>query len=492
MVDWYQIDHITGFTESSVASIHEKALRVLATVGVKIYHPQLIAKLKQAKIRTSGNCVYLERTFIKEQLTSNRQAQKQRVTLEPKGRSLVEDGINVCVGDMPQFYLDPETEKILPMTTENAIRAIKFLDAMRTSWKNVEGGVPAIPTDIPSQLLSVVEYYLGCEYSSDGGSYDTLQPIEALPYIYRMAEATNRPIQHAHIYVNSPLKVGGKDLDTLMYDLKRWETLSVESIPLLGSTGPIWPKTAFTLAVAEVIAAACILHFISHGKAVNLQLRVWPFDFRTLAISAGSPEWHLLKLAEMRINQHYNVYRWLPRFDLLTMAKDPGLQAGLEKGAAAGLAIALGIRNFNGVGLLSFDDIFSPEQMVADIELREYLQRFRSGLPSEKSGNWLTEIKEGIAHGYFNTDTSLDHYQEIYTFPKIFDRTSYYTFIESPVTDARKKVRQEAIDKLRQYEYNPPEDTIRKVRYAFKKAWENLGGNSEAPIYKRVKSGFRL
>lgn len=489
MIDWCQI---TGFTDEFIASMHKKALRVLATIGMEIRHPQLIAKLKQAGIRTCGNRVYLEQTFIEEQLASNRQMQKQRVKPELKTGLLAESEINVGVGDMPQFYLDPETETVLPMTTENAIKATKFLNTMNSSYKNVGGGMPAIPSDVPGQLLAVVEYYLGCEYSRNGGGYDTLQPIEALPYIYRMAEAMNRPIRDACITVNSPLKLGGKDLDTVMYDLERWEVFSVDSIPLLGGTSPIWPETAFILAIAEVIGASSILHFISNGKVVNLWPAVWPLDFRALAVSGGSPEWHLLELARIRIGEYYNICQQSPVFDLLTMAKCPGLQAGIEKGTAAGQAIAFGIRNFGGAGLLSLDDIFSPEQMVADIALRDYWERFLRGFPYEKSDNWLAEIEEGLAHGYFNTDTSLDHYQDVYSFPKIFDRTSYHTFMEKPVANANEKARQEAVDKLCQYEYNPPENAIRKVRYVFKKAWEDLGGNPEAPIYKSAKSGFCL
>jgi len=66
---------------------------------------------------------------------------------------------------------------------------------------------------------------------------------------------------------------------------------------------------------------------------------------------------------------------------LSTQAKRPGLQAGYEKALAGTLGVLTGCDDLHYAGVLSFDDIFSPAQLVADCELRDALAQLRLGIP---------------------------------------------------------------------------------------------------------------
>ncbi len=105
-----------------------------------------------------------------------------------------------------------------------------------------------------------------------------------------------------------------------------------------------------------------------------------------------------------------------------TQAKRPGLQAGYEKAMAGAFGVLTGCDDLHYVGVMSFDDIFSPEQMVADLELRDALERLRRGMPPEDPDGWLDDIREGVERGYVQADATLDHYKETYWFPRLFDR----------------------------------------------------------------------
>ena len=53
----------------------------------------------------------------------------------------------------------------------------------------------------------------------------------------------------------------------------------------------------------------------------------------------------------------------------------------MEKGMAGTLGVLTGCDDLHYVGVLSFDDIFSPEADAADLELRDALQQLRRGIP---------------------------------------------------------------------------------------------------------------
>lgn len=142
-------------------------------------------------------------------------------------------------------------------------------------------------------------------------------------------------------------------------------------------------------------------------------------------------------------------------FDTLsTMAKSPGLQAGMEKGYGAGFAAVLGCRSFNGGGLLSFNDIFSPEQMTADIELRDEVQRLTKNAPEPPVDKWLDIIEECFEKGYMDTDTTLDNYKDVYFIPDMLDRSTLHSFMgQRHHKSLEDKITERAIEKIEKFSY---------------------------------------
>ena len=62
------------------------------------------------------------------------------------------------------------------------------------------------------------------------------------------------------------------------------------------------------------------------------------------------------------------------------MAKVPDCQSAAEKAAIMTAGAFLGARHFCCAGTLSLDEIFSPEQLLVDCEIRDWVQRGARGL----------------------------------------------------------------------------------------------------------------
>jgi trimethylamine:corrinoid methyltransferase-like protein len=162
-----------------------------------------------------------------------------------------------------------------------------------------------------------------------------------------------------------------------------------------------------------------------------------------------------------------------------TQAKRPGLQAGYEKAMAGAFGVLTGCDDLHYAGVMSFDDIFSPEQMVADNELRHALERLRRGMAPEDPDGWLEDIREGVERGYVQADATLDHYKETYWFPKLFDRASWHSFQAGGGRTARERAREDVLERLARYDFTPP-PAITAVRHIFDEAWRELGGDPDS------------
>jgi trimethylamine:corrinoid methyltransferase-like protein len=73
---------------------------------------------------------------------------------------------------------------------------------------------------------------------------------------------------------------------------------------------------------------------------------------------------------------------------------------------------------------LSLDDIFIPEQLLIDCEIRNWVQRAIQGiwLGEEVDGDWLAEMKAGVESGFMTLDSTLDNYKRGMWFPRRFER----------------------------------------------------------------------
>jgi len=80
------------------------------------------------------------------------------------------------------------------------------------------------------------------------------------------------------------------------------------------------------------------------------------------------------------------------------------------------------VRRFGGVGQLSIDEVFSPQQAVLDREILAYVERVLAGLDlAPPDTDTLGLVREGMGEGSFvaATDTVL-RFREFYHFPDIF------------------------------------------------------------------------
>jgi trimethylamine--corrinoid protein Co-methyltransferase len=460
-----------------IEEMHAAALRVLDEIGLQVVHPRALAQLQDAGARVDGDRVYFEPVLIEEHLRAMRRDW-------PAGPIPHVGPLTINVGDMCQYYHNPHNDEIELMTTDNLIEATRVVETMKDA--GFSSYVPGVPRDVPQQLQAITEYRVGSEFLTGHPTLDTLHPPEALPYLLAMAEAMGRPLRSGGMFTVSPLRLVGYEFDIAVDYADRWEEFWVTSYPGLGATAPVRMRAAWVLSMAEALGGAVVLHVIGGGKPVHLNVGMFPFDLRTLAIVGGPPECAWMYWVSAQVTRFYNPGHGYSMM-LGTQAKRPGLQAGYEKAMAGAFGVLTGCDDLHYAGVMSFDDIFSPEQMVADNELRCALERLRRGMPPEEPDAWLDDIRQGVERGYVQADATLDHYRDTYWFPRLFDRASWHSYQSGEGRTARERARDEVLTRLARYDFTPP-PAIEEVRRIFGEAWRRLGGDPAAPYLERLEN----
>ena len=460
------------FSHADIYQMHQAALQVLQELGIAVENPQALQSLAQAGVRVAGSRAYYQPEFVEERLKSFQAHWAGRPLASPLP-------LTISVGDMCQYYHNPCNDQIELMTTANVIEATKCVETMRE--RGLDSYVPGVPRDVPPQLQAITEFRIGAEFLTNGPTLDTLHPPEALDYLFELADALGRPMRGTNVFPVSPLRLAGYEFDLAIQHRDRWQEFYVTTYPAAGVSAPVHFRAAWVLSIAEALGGAVTLSVASGGKPVMFSVGMFPFDLRTVTIAGGMPECAWMFWARAQINRFYDPAAGYSMM-LGTQAKRPGLQAGLEKGMAGTLGVLTGCDDLHYAGVLSFDDIFSPEQMVADCELRDALEQVRRGIPREDPDRWMEVIREGLDRGYIHADTTLDHYREAYWFPGLFDRLSWHSFQQKNGQTARQRAREEVLRRLSGYNWRPPPQEIQDVRKIFSTAWEKLGGDPKAEI----------
>jgi trimethylamine:corrinoid methyltransferase-like protein len=141
-----------------------------------------------------------------------------------------------------------------------------------------------------------------------------------------------------------------------------------------------------------------------------------------MAMVFGSPENLLLNTLVADLYRYYGYQPSRGSSEIYVMAARPGPQAAAEKASLMTAGALLGTHGFGGAGALSMDDIFSPQQLLLDCEMRDHVQRMVRGLDVEDSGqDWVELVRQGVEHGFTSLDHTLDNYRRLYWYPRLFD-----------------------------------------------------------------------
>jgi len=461
-------------SRDQIQQMHQAALEILETVGIKIEHPRLIQMLAgQDGVTIKDGWARLRPDVVDRYV--NEQRQRARLFSHPETSE-----IHCAAGGYASYTVDMETDEVRPITTTDLIQYTKLIHAMNDAGYPISGSCPGFPQDVPPPMRPLVQYKIGAEYSKFGGSAD-IPSIPIAEYIREMQQVMGRLLRSSQpsasfslpLYMVSPLRLQGDSLERILHFWDELSSISVSSMPMIGVSLPIFFPDAFVLAMAEVMGGYTILKLMGAAN-VSFSVNAHPFDMKYTTLTFASPEHNLCDLTQMEINRFYGTSNPGSR-SLRTMAKRPGIQAAAEKAASAIIGALAGSRSFSSGGVMALDELFSPEQLVIDCEIIAYVKRFIEGY--EFSGLQLSieDIREMSIRGNFlEHESTLKHYRDTYWMPQLFEHTMLKQWFDMDEPDLRNRAKAIVHEMIQKHDFRLDESKRRQLNEIYEHAMLNL------------------
>jgi len=464
------------FRQRELQAIEAAALRILEEVGIEISHPALEGRARGAGFRFENGRVRLARQQVLSFIEEGRRGQSAHRRDRVRG-SAEPPRLTLGISGYPQHVRDPDSGQVVPFTSARLIEATKLVAMLRD--RGVYKAVPGCPVDVPPALQPLLQYRIGIENLQPAPGPVDAKHLETLPYVMEMADVVGHPIRSLPIYVFSPLRLGGESLSAVMSYESQLESVHVGAMPAAGCTAPVPPAEGFALAAAEVIGAALILSECVSPE-VHWGLSLYPFDLRGMAMSFGSPESLLFQAASSEVDAHFRGTDWWPGVgNIHTLAKEPGPQAAAEKMGIMLSGALWGARHFDSAGSLSLDELFSPVQLLVDVELKDHVERVVSGLDTGCDVEaCLKEVREGLGQGFAGLDRTLDRYQELYWHPRLFERRFLGPWETAGSPSLEGQAREMARQLIARHEYQPPAEVRAELDRIYRRAERELSGGA--------------
>jgi trimethylamine:corrinoid methyltransferase-like protein len=292
-----------------------------------------------------------------------------------------------------------------------------------------------------------------------------------------MAEVLGHPIRSLPVYIVSPLTIGAESLESVLAVLPKLEHIHTGNMPSVGGTTPVQIAHCLALGVGEGVGSAIVLRAATN-LPVGWGIGAQAFDLRGMAMSFGGPEHQLFRWAAEEMNAFCHGYDldasggWAA---MRSQAKLPGPQAAAEKMAGAVTAALTGAYELDGAGSLSLDEVFSAEQLVFDLEIRDHVQRLIAGIESSVDPEaCLSDVAEGIESGFMGLDSTLSQYRQVYWLPRLMERRSLAGWLAAGAPNLHCRAKEIAREQVKKHDYELPADLLREINRIYARAEREL------------------
>jgi trimethylamine---corrinoid protein Co-methyltransferase len=445
------------------AAIHELAKSILADIGMQIHHEQARACLERAGFRCEGERVYFDPPVVETHVDEMRRSIAARPQ-EPEPR---DDGkLSLSISSYSMWVQDLDTGEIAPYTTQRLVEMTRLIDSLTDD--RVYGVPPGIPMDVHPDLHPIAQYRIAALNSRQGASPCDPTSAATVNHLLDMAEVMGNPIRGLPVYLPSPLRMGGESLDVVLACLDRLDHISVSSMPSTGANAPLHPFGALALAAAELMGGMVTLRVLT-GRPVTFRPDIFPFDLRQGSQVFGSPENLRYQMLCADFGRFYGWPASRGPGNTYCMSKLPDSQAAADKAAIMAWGASLGQRHFGAAGTLSLDEIFSAEQLLVDVEIRDWVQAAITGpwLGEEAVDDWLGEIKAGVQRSFVGLDSTLDYYKSQTWYPRWFERGAIGNWIAKDRPRLSERLLAEARRRIAAHEFELDPDRRRELERIF-------------------------
>lgn len=472
---------ISYLNREEMDRLHNGALDILATVGMKIEHPEALGYLRSAGcIVDDGTCIVKFPKAVvenaaakmrKDYTLTSRDGIKSPMRYTVMYMSTVPKRLHTDftsnAGGFPVFVLDLDGNRRYA-AMQDVRDSIRLADAL----ENIDlVGLPCSAQEIAHEHRPVVMAAELIKHTSKIGGIEawTAKDIE---YITEMAlvlrggmdDLKKKPFLIGYGEVRSPLCMDRNMCEIFIGYVKRGLPQSLDTMPCAGTTAPATGAGTFVLGLAETLFGLVLGYAIDENAWVSMDMNPGMTDMRTMIFPyAGADRIPLIAASNQMMREYYG--RPGGSHAGKTDACYPGAQAGFEKALTVLMPILCGATGIGTLGQLEGGMTFSPVQLAIDNEIIGYIKRALRGFDVTDETLALDVIKEvGIGGNFLTHEHTAMNYRKEFYLTDLLERLQWSSWEKQEIKGMEEKAREKVKKILASHDPKPLDDIkIREI-----------------------------
>ena len=461
--------NLSFLAQEDKEKIHRAVLKILSEIGMRVYHDEALALLKDA------GCIVAADGMVKiaeELVLKSIDSAPDNIAIYDRETNHVMD-----LGGYRSYYgtgsdliyaLESESMQRHPCVLDDVARAARVADAM----PNLDFIMSfAHPSDIPAP-----QAYL---HSFQAMAANSVKPIVCtavdrrdlgeiweIARILRGGEDELRARPYAIYYGEpvSPLQHAVESVDKLLFCAEKSMPVIYSPAPIAGSTAPMTIAGHVAQGLAECFCGLVIHQLKTKGAPFIMGMGPAVLDMATAQCSYNAPEYLLSYIALVEMSHFYNLPNW--GYAGTTDSQIPDGQAAFEAGLETFIAEMAGSNLNHDVGYLDFGRTGSLDMIVLLNEVIDQVRRLYRGIPVNDSTLALDVIREVGADGNFLVHRhTLENLQSTQWRPELINRQGFDKWQAAGSTGLLERARNKLQLVLRAHQPIPiPTDKARLIQ----------------------------
>ena len=387
-------------SEDERAQVHERSLRILGRVGVRVdtVRGRQILQEAGAEVDEHSHVVRFPRALVEESLrlaprsfTLGARRPDWDLPMNAGQCTLLIDGEAV-------YVLDGDTGERRPGTIKDWLKATRLIDALDevgVYWTMVK------PADRGETMADLVSHWRDLLHSFSKHIQEPIESAEQAPWLLEVLQVVfgdRERIRRTHpwsflLCPLSPLALEGPYTDAYLA-LAGWNIpVAVMPMPLLGGTAPGSLIGTVVTGNCEVLATLCLVQAAEPGTPFIYAPALATMNPRSGQYSGGAVENGLMSAAAAEMARYYGLPVEASGFG--TDQHVPGIQAGYERALNGLLPVLAWPDILVGPGLLGGSMILSLEQLLIDVEVFRFCKQAHRGIATG-ADRWLEDAIERV------------------------------------------------------------------------------------------------
>jgi len=413
---------IRVLTDEEIQRVHDAALDILDTVGMKIYHQEAREILKESGCRVDDASLmvtfppdivetavrWMRSDFLKPERIGLKQGIRyQEIHYYQRDTELFHD-FTCNAGGFCTFIYDPDRKRRRATLADlhNSLKLVNALDDITHS------GLPVSDQGIPHALRPIRMAAELVKYTTKLGgieawTVDDIRYIEEIAVVVRgdRERLRKEPCLVGYAESRSPLALDDNMAALFIEYIRRGFPQSLDVMPCAGTTAPASAAGTLAVGLAETLSGLVLGYAVDENAVLSIDFNGGYADMSSMLFSIAGPDRQALMGGWVQmLRERYGITAGVHGGK--THACEPGFQAGMEKMQSVMFPLLCGASGIGTVGQVENFMTFSPVQLVLDAELVRSVRRMFAGFEVTDETLALDAVRRVGPEGTFASDPS--------------------------------------------------------------------------------------